>query len=364
MKRYIPQAIIVLALVTAAAAGAEDDISAEADRILGKAAEYIKTMYSAMDERTLFLFAGLSVGDEFEEFEVLERLARSEGGRETVAAACRRAMAGDDPYLQLMAYNLLADVDQAEAASRLPDLYDSLGENDILMLATIAESALSRGPEETPAPGGEELYARLERDLRGDDAAAGLKAAKVVALMHNDRARELAALGMESPDPEVRRWCVLNVIGSYSYLYEEGSVDAEAVARALGDEDASVRAFAAGQLGNTGDANYIEPLLGMLDDGDVSVRRAAASSLSTLVMYAPADDKKGVAKKLLKKIKAEKDGLTRCRLAEAYGAATAEEGAGKYLTDDGYWAFFAGGWSEKDLDSYYETYDGAAGGGG
>jgi hypothetical protein len=363
VKRYIPQAIIVLALVTAAAAGAADDVSAEADRILATAAEGIKTMYRAMDEQTLFLFAGLSVGNEFEEFEVLERLARSEGGRETVTAACRRALAGDDPYLSLMAYNLLADVEPAEAASRLPDLYESLGEGDVLMLATIAETALRGGSEETPTAGGEELYARLERDLLGDDRAARMKAAKVVALTYSDRARDLAALGMQSPDPEVRRWCVLNVVNSASYLSGEEPVDAEAVERALADENASVRTFAARRLGSTGDANYIEPLLGILDDADVSVRRAAASSLSTLVMYAPADDKKGVEKKILKKINAETDGVTRCRLAEAYGAATAEEGAGKYLSDDGYWAFFTGGWREKDLESYYETYAGGGGGG-
>jgi HEAT repeat protein len=363
VKRYILQPIIILALATAAVAGAADDVSAEADRILGAAADDIKTMYRAMDERTLYLCAGLSVGNEFEEFEVLERLARSEGGRETVAAACRRAMAGDDPYLQLVAYNLLADVDQAEAASHLPDLYESLGESDVFMLATIAETALYRGPEETPAPGGEELYARLARDLRGDDKAARLKAAKVIALMHSESARELAAIGIQSPDAEVRRWCVLNVIGSYSYLYEEGSVDAEAVERALGDEDASVRAFAARRLGGTGDAAFVAPLLELLDDADVSVRRAAASSLSTLLTYASADKKEGVEKKLLKKIKAEPDGLTRCRLAEAYGAATAtEEGCGRYLTDDGSWAFFTGEWRERDLEGYYETYDGGWGG--
>ena len=364
MKRFILPAIILLPLVTAAAAGGAEEVSAEADRILSAAAEDIKTMYLALDENTLFLFAGLSVGNDFEELEVLERLAGSERGREIIAAACRRAMAGDDPYLQLVAYSLLDEVDPVEAASRLPDLYESLGEDDVLMLATIAETALYRGAEETLAPGGEELYGRLERDLGGDDKAARVKAAKIIALMHSDRARELALLGMESPDPAVRRWCVISVVNSSSFLSEESRVDAEAVERALGDEDASVRAFAARRLGSTGDATFVAPLLELLDDEDVSVRRAAAASISTLVTYAAAGDE-DVSKKLLKKLKAETDGVTRCRLAEAYGAATAkEEGCGRYLTDDGYWAFFTGGWRRKDLDSYYETYDGGSWGGG
>ena len=364
MKRHILHVIVLLPLVTAAAACGAEEVSAEADRILSAAAEDIKTMYRALDENTLFLFAGLSVGNDFEELEILERLARSEGGREIIAAACRRAMAGDDPYLQLVAYNLLGEVDPAEAASRLPDLYESLGEDDVLMLATIAETALYRGAEETLAPGGEELYGRLERDLRGDDKAARVKAAKIIALMHSDRARELALLGMESPDPAVRRWCVISVVNSSSFLVEEGSVDVEVVERALGDEDASVRAFAARQLGSAGDATFVAPLLELLDDEDVSVRRAAAASISTLVTYASAGDG-DVSKKLLKKLKAETDSVTRCRLAEAYGAATAkEEGYGRHLTDDGYWAFFTGRWRQKDIESYFETYDGGSWGGG
>ena len=92
--------------------------------------------------------------------------------------------------------------------------------------------------------------------------------------------------------------------------------------------------------------------------------RAAASSVSSLLGYAPADDK-DVSKKLLKRLKAEPDGVTRCFLGDAYGAATAtEEGCGKSLTDDGYWAFFTGQWREKDIDSYYTESDTGSWGGG
>ena len=94
------------------------------------------------------------------------------------------------------------------------------------------------------------------------------------------------------------------------------------------------------------------------------MRRAAASSVSSLLGYAPTADK-DVSKKLLKRLKAEPDGVTRCSLGEAYGAATVkEEGSGKRLTDDGYWAFFTGQWREKDLDSYYTESDGGSWGGG
>jgi hypothetical protein len=72
-----------------------------------------------------------------------------------------------------------------------------------------------------------------------------------------------------------------------------------------------------------------------------------------------------VSKKSLKRLKAEADGVTRCSLGEAYGAATATEGdPARRLTDDGYWAFFTGQWRENDLDSYYTESDGGSVGGG
>jgi HEAT repeat protein len=320
-------------------------------------------MYRALDEQTFYLFAGMSAGGEFEEFEVLERIARSEQGREAVAAACREALAGDDPYVKLVAFYALSEMEGAEADVYLPDLYDSLGEGDVLMLATVAETALYRAPDEVLVGGGEGLYARLERDLAGDDRAARLKAAKLIALMRSERARELAASGMESPDAEVRRWCVMALAYAYDGLSEEPA-DYDAVEAALADEDASVRTFAARRLGNTGDANFVPPLLALLDDPEVEVRRAAASSVSSFLGYAAAADK-DVTKKLLKRLKAEPDGVTRCFLGEAYGAATLkEEGCGKRLTDDGYWAFFTGQWREKDLDGYYTESDGGSSGHG
>ncbi|MEE9456511.1 MAG: hypothetical protein V3W11_05105, partial [bacterium] len=87
MKRFIPPAILISLLVTAPALGA--DASADAADILRGAAEDMRTMYRALDEQTVYLFAGMSAGSEFEEFELLERIARSERGREAVAAACR-----------------------------------------------------------------------------------------------------------------------------------------------------------------------------------------------------------------------------------------------------------------------------------
>jgi len=349
-------------IVLAAAAAPAADISAEADRILRKAAEEMGAVYSALDERTLFLFSGMSDGSEFEEFEILERLARSEGGGEVVADACRRAMAGDDPYLRLVAYSLLAEVDEAEAAGLLPGFYESMSDGDIFLLMTVVETALSGAPEEGPAPGVDALYELLERDLHGDDAAARLKAAKVVAVSYTARARALAESALQSPDPEVRRWCIMGVLHSplYEWAEEEGeeTEDLAILTRAFADEDAAVRAFAARRAGSTGDPAYVRPLLDLLADEDVSVRRGGAASLATLLSYAPAEDKKGAAKKILKRIKAEPDGVTRCRLAEAYGPATAEEeGYTKYLTDDGYWAFYSGTWSEKEMDGYYEDYD-------
>ncbi|UCH77686.1 MAG: HEAT repeat domain-containing protein, partial [Candidatus Coatesbacteria bacterium] len=346
MRRYLIPSLLLISLV--AAAGAAEDVSAETDRILRGAADALKKMIGAMNEETVFLFAGIDVGGEFEEFEILERLAESEQGREAIAAACRKAMADGNPYLQLIAYDLLGKAYPEEAAARLPELYDSLGEGDVLMLATIAETALYREAEETPAAGEETLYERLERDLRSDDKAARVKAAKLIALVDSDRARALAVLGMESPDADVRRWCVLRVLNSPFLLAEEGSMEAEAVERALGDDDATVRAFAARQVGHSGDTSLLPLLYPLLEEEEVAVRRAAAASVASLLGYAPTGDK-AAAKKLLKRLKAEPDGVTRCALAEAYGEAAVEkEGDSKFLTDDGYWAFFSGQWEEKD----------------
>ena len=367
VKRHILYLIAILPLITAGA-GAADDFSVEADRILRGAAEEMGAVYGALDERTVFLFAGMYDGGEFEEFEILERLARSDEGREAVAEACRRAMAGDDTYLRLVAYSLLAESDPDEAAGLLPGFYESMSDDDIFLLMTVAETALSGAPEEGPTPGVDALYGLLERDLLGDDKAARVKAAKVIALTYSDRGRALAELGLQSPDPEVRRWCIMGTVRSPIFVAVEepgdGSDGTPVLERALADEDASVRAFAARQVGSAGDPAYVPQLLGLLEDEDVSVRRGAASSLSTLLTYVPADDKKGAAKKILNKLKAEPDGLARCNLAEAYGAATAtEEGCGRYLSDDGCWAFFAGEWREGDLESYFETYDSGWGGG-
>jgi HEAT repeat protein len=338
------------------------DVDAEAARILRGAADDLRTMYRTLDEQTLYLFAGMSTGSEFEEMGLVERLARSEQGREAVAAACREALVGDDAVVKLVAFYALSEIDRAEADAYLPDLYDSLGENDVLMLAAVAETALYRAPDEVLAGGAEELYGRLERDLGGDDAAARLKAAKLVALMRTDRARELAASGMRSPDARVRRWCVMALAYAYDG-FAETPPDYGAVEAALRDEDPSVRAFAARRLGNTGDANFVPRLLALLDDAEVEVRRAAAGSLSSLLGYSPVEDT-GVSKKLLARLKAEPDGVTRCFIGEAYGAATAEEGWGKHLTDDGYWAFFTGQWRAKDLDGYYTESESGCWGGG
>jgi len=352
-----------MSLLVAAPALAED-ASAEADRILRAAADDLKTMYRALDERTFFLFAGLDVGGEFEELEILERLARSGRGAETIASACRKALASGEPHLQLVAYDLLGKAYPDEAAARLPDLYDSLGEDDVVMLAAIAEIALSPPrPEGTAAAGPEGLYELLERDLRGGDKPARVKAAMLIALTDSDRARSLAVLGLESPDADVRRWCVLSVLNAPGLLAEGGSVEPASVERALNDDDATVRTFAARQLGHAADASLLALLYPLLEDEEVAVRRAAAGSVASLLGYSTAGDK-AAAKKLLKRLKAEPDGVTRCSLAEAYGEATKVEGFSKYLTDDGYWAFFSGEWREKDLDSYYDEFESGGWGGG
>jgi HEAT repeat protein len=361
VKRFIFPAVFISSIITAPAASADAD--AEAARILRGAADDLRTTYRALDEQTLYLFAGMSTGSEFEEMEILERLARSDRGREAVAAACREALAGDDAVVKLVAFHALSRIDRTEADAYLPDLYDALGEGDVLMLATVAETALYLAPDEAPAGGAEELYGRLARDLSGDDPAASLKAAKLVALMRTERARELAAEGMRRPDARVRRWCVMALAYAYDG-FAQTPPDYGAVEAALRDEDPSVRAFAARRLGNTGDGHFILPLLALLDDADVDVRRAAAGSLSSLLAYSPVKDT-DVPKELLERLKAEPDGLTRCRLGQAYGAATVDkEGWARLLTDDGYWAFFTNQWREKDLDGYYTESESGCGGGG
>jgi len=345
MKRYTILAIIIFSLAAAPAAVAED-VSADAASILRETAEHFRPIFRVLDAQTLYFLLEIAAEREreFEEWEVLERLAGSERGKEVVAAACREALAGDDPLLKLIAFRFLSEARGAEADAYLADLYDNLGEGDALILAFTFATGVA-----------EEFYARLERDLAGDDRAARLKAATSIALMDSERARALAARGMQSPDADVRRWCVMNLCGRYDDPAEEPS-HYEALEAALRDEDPSVRASAARPLADAGDAKFVAPLLPLLEDRDVSVRRAAARSIASLLEDESAADK-GVAKKLLKRLKAEGDGVTRCYLAEAYGAATAKEGYEKDLTDDGYCAFFAGAWREKDLASYYEEYE-------
>lgn len=349
MKRFIFPAILVSSVITAPALA--EDASAETARILRAAAEDVAATHNAVGERTLYLCAGMAMGGEFEEMEVIHRLARSEQGREAVAAACREALAGDDPVVKLVAFNVLSEVEGAETDAYLLDLYENLGEDYILMLVTIAGTALYQASGEVLAEGAQGLYDRLAGDLASDDRAARLKAAKLVALMPSERARALAVRGMQSPDADVRRWCVMSVAYAYGVFGESpGAYDA--VVAALRDEDPSVRGFAARRLGDTGDANFVPQLLALLDDAEVEVRRAAATSVTSLLRCAATPDK-AVSKKLLRRLKGEPDGVTRCFLAGAYGAATAKEGYEKTLTDDGYWAFFAGEWREKDLDDYY-----------
>jgi HEAT repeat protein len=353
MKRFTFLAIIMFSVVTAPAAVAED-ASADAARILRAAAEYFRPSFRAYYGQAVYLVVDIGANRELEEVEILERLADSERGKEVVAAACREALAGDDPVLKFVAFYFLSEIEGVEANAYLPDLYDSLDEGDVFiyMSAFRIPKALDLAPEEGPTGVAEELNDRLERDLASDDRAARLKAAKSIKLMAYEPAQALAARGMQSPDADVRRWCVMNL----AYAFPAGSGPIEA---ALRDEDPSVRAAAARWLADVAyaaDADFIAPLLPLLEDREVSVRRAVASSIASILEDEPAADK-GVAKKLLKRLKAEGDGVTRCYLAEAYGAATAKEGYEKTLTDDGYWAFFAGEWREEDLESYYEEYE-------
>jgi hypothetical protein len=357
---YIP--LLILTVLATAAAGSAD-VSAEVDRSLRSAADYVRTMFRAFDEQTIYAFAGVSMGSEFEELEILERIARSERGREVVAAACRQAMNEGDAVLTMLAYNMLAEIDAADATFLLPELYETLGDEDVILLATFADTPLRACSEETPGPGVDAFYELIERDLRSGDKAAGVKAAKIVAFMHSDRAAALAAVGMENPDAEVRRWCVLSILTTYYGMEEPSAAAAGVVEAALADEDASVRAFSARQLGMMGDSDYLPQLYELLDDKEVEVRRAAANSVDALLRYAPGAAE-APTKMLLERLRKETDGVTRCYLGEAYGAATTDaEGVGRYLTDDGYWAFYSGEWSEKDLDGYYAECDAGSWGG-
>jgi|GEM_PF-1507991 len=349
---------------------AAEEASAEAASILREVADYFRPEYRPVDEQEkLYFLARMLSARVFAGIEILERLADTEQGKEAVARACREALAGDDPLLKVFAFYFLWEVGGAEAYAYLADLYDNLGEGyvGVLAFARVTACALAE-PDEVPTAVAEELYARLERDLASDDKGTRLKAAKLIAFIPSERAQALAVSGMGSPDADVRRWCVMNV--AYAFPADYGPVEA-----ALGDEDPSVRAAGARRLADAGDANFVPPLLALLEDGDVSVRRAAARSIALLLAdvrvagsfgssdleYGPAADK-GVSEKLLERLKAEGDGVTRCYLAEAYGAATAEDWFKtqlRQLTDDGYWAFFAGEWREKDLESYYE-YNGVS----
>jgi HEAT repeat protein len=354
MKRFTFLAIIIFSLGAAPALAAED-APADVASTLRAAAEYLRPVFRALDGQTLYFLAEVLTDREFEEMEVLERLADSEQGKEAVAAACREALSGDDPLLKVVAFYFLWEIEGAEAYAYLADLYDSVGEGDVLILAIAGATALARAEhDEVPTVVAEGLYARLERDLASDDKATRLKAAKSVAFMPSERGRALAVSGMRSPDADVRRWCVINL--AYAPTVDYGVLEV-----LLSDDDPSVRAAAARRAADAGEAKFIPPLLASLEDGDVSVRRAAASSIASLLGDVGAADK-GVSEKLLKRLKAEGDGVTRCFLAEAYGAATAEDWFGRQLrqlTDDGYWALFAGEWREKDLESYYE-YNGVS----
>jgi hypothetical protein len=344
-------------LAGAAASADSDAMSAEVDRILHSSADGVRTMFRGFDEKTMMAFAGISAGGEFEELEVLEHLARSEGGREIVAASCRKAINEEDTVLRMLAYNMLADIDKAAASSMLPEMYETIADDDIFLLAAIAGNGLYINAEDETDIGNDELYALIERDLRGGDKAASLKAAKLVAMMHTDPVRELALVGLENSDPEVRRWCVLSILTSYfSYDEEESSPTREVVEKALADEDATVRSFAARQVGMMGNSDYLPVLYELLEDKDVGVRRAAATAVNMLIGYSP-EGVEAPKKLLLKRLHKETDGVTRCYLGETYGVVTADpEGPTRYLSDDGYWAFYSGEWNEKDIDGYFEEY--------
>ncbi len=357
MKRFILPALIALSLATAPAPAAED-VKAYAADFLRAEAEDLRARCRTVGERSFYFWAGVSVQGELEGMDILWAFAGTERGREAVAAACRQALAGDDPYLKFAAYRFydiyrVYRVGGDEADAYLAGAYESCGEGDVFMLADEADQALDAAADEVRAGGGEGFYGRLERDLASDDRATRLKAAKLIALMDSERSRALAVGGMQSPDADVRWWCIVNLCSWYRELAGERS-HYEALEAALREDDAAVRAFAARRLAKAGDAKFVPPLLALLEDGDVSVRRAAASSAYSILKYTsePAAGV-GVSEMLLKRLKAEGDGVTRCFLAEAYGAATAEDEFGKHLTADAYWAFFTGQWREEDLEDYY-----------
>jgi len=360
--------LMLLAAVVAAVAGAARaaetapapaaPASPELTAALADTSAQMKYSFSALNSQYMNLFQN-PTASLYTTMDILSQISRSDGAP-ALREACRAALSSDDLYVRLTAIMYLREIDGAEAVvPALADIYRQVTPDTVYLL-----TLFSLYDDRAGAAAGNELMDAVTADLKSDDPQARLKALTFLDVSGQTDYLPLVREAAASPDVAIRR-----LAASFLPRYVYGETGATGVrddlVKLLKDADVEVRTYAAQGLGQVNDAAAVEPLLAALADADAGVRRAAAAALTSSFRMTPPTDKK-LAKRFVTLLKAEKDPMVRVALGEAYGYAKyagAEEPKYGTLNPNGYWAFFAGNWKEKDLDGYFAENSGPTGGG-
>jgi HEAT repeat protein len=182
------------------------------------------------------------------------------GGIRHDAEANAAVLAGatdPDPTVRRVSMDILADVSGPDAE---PVLVRALADVEPEIRAA-AVRGLSGSDDPSVAAAIEPLLEDPEPEVRAR-AAGALDAVPTLSQMCRD------------PRPEWRSWAV-RVLGTFR-------VDADAVLRALSDEDPRVRREAANALASFEPGDAVQPLVEALGDPEVAVRDASAAALARL----------------------------------------------------------------------------------
>jgi HEAT repeat protein len=326
-------------------------ILADSGKTLGESFASVMTSYNAYS----------SYADLYTTTQTLTAIAQSDG-KEELAKACRAALSNPDKYTRAAAVIYLSQIgDPAMVQPAVSQLYKESTPDDVYLISFLGypltgTAATADGVFGTPPPNAG-LLEQIEADLKSDDPQARLKAAHFLSYVPDEQTLPLFRAALKNPDPEVRRYVTASLprcyVGENPQAFIEENLEA-----ALHDENVGVRRVAAAALAQTGEMSAPSKLLAALKDPDLETRRALSQALLTTVRYYPKEDAQ-LGKDVKAALKAEKDPLVRCNLANAYAyTLPAAEGSYKQLTPNGHWAFFSGTWKEKEMDSYYQELAG------